>query len=633
MSGRRFALLAALSFTVMFIAVNLIANSWLRSWRIDLTENRLYSLSRGTQEVLDGLSEPVELTLYYSRDAAAESSVVQAYGARVREMLQSFAARSHGRVRFVEIDVKPFTEEEDDAVEVGIEPVQLYQNGDPIYFGLTGANAIDDRRTIGNFHPDREPFLEYEITRLIYELENPDPTRVGLITSLPIDPEQASDIGMGASPQSIFAVEMGRLLDVVTLPPDFQEIPPDVDVLAIIHPAPLTPQQAFAVDQFVLRKGRAFIALDPASMMAQRMGGGFDPFNPMPTMAQTSSTLEPLLATWGVAMTRDVVLDLEGALPINTQGPDGRMVQAPQPLFINVPSDRLDREDLTTGFLNRGINFGMAGAFTWSEREGLEATPLARTSGNTTRYQAVRALMQPSPMEVLRDWPPAGGRIETIALRLSGRVNSAFPNGPPEGAPPAADGSPPLTASATNAEIVLVADADFLADELYVLPDGPIADNASFALNAIDILGGSDALVSLRSRASSARRMEVIEQMERQAQQRIQQRQEELEAELQQTEASLADLQAQGRGSGFFTGDLGAEITSEEREELERFRARAVEVRGELRRVGRDLRGDIDRLQALVMFINLWLAPMLVAAVGLFLFWRRQRRARARTLS
>src|SRR5262245_12553122 len=141
MSGRRYALIAAFAFVIMFIAANLVANVWFRSWRLDLTENHLYSLSEGTGQVLDGLTEPVELTFYYSRDAASLAPGIQAHGARVREMLQTFAARSHGRVRFVEVNVKPFSEEEDKAVEAGVEPVRLAENADPLYFGVSGANA------------------------------------------------------------------------------------------------------------------------------------------------------------------------------------------------------------------------------------------------------------------------------------------------------------------------------------------------------------------------------------------------------------------------------------------------------------------------------------------------------------
>jgi ABC-2 type transport system permease protein len=571
---------------------------------------------------LDGLSEPLELTLYYSRDGAASAPQVQAYGARVREMLQSFAARSRGQVRFVEVNVEPFSEEEDQAQEAGVEPVRLVEGGDPFYFGLVGANAINDKRTIAFFDPQREAFVEYEITRLIYELENPDRTRVGLITSLPLDPS-AQQMQGG---QPLFASEMGRLMDVTKLAPDFTDIP-DVDVLAIIHPAPLTPAQAYAIDQFILRKGRAFIALDPASLIAQQAAGqSFDPFNPPPQQALTASNLDPLLARWGVTMTREVVLDLENALPVQAQDANGQPVNAPQPLFFRVPAAQLDREDLMTAWLQRDINFGLAGGLSWSERPGVEAHALARTSAQTMRMAAAMAMLRPTPQQVLQDWVP-GGRIETVAVRLTGTLETAFPNGPPEGAA-LLEGQQALSQSATPAQLVIVSDVDFLADDFYVGPQGAVADNASFALNAIDILGGSDALVSLRSRAPSTRRMELVERMEADAQRRIERRQQELQTELDETEQQLAELQARGRGSGFFSGDLGAELTPEERGAIDRFRERVVSVRGELRGVERDLRRDIDQLKAAVVFVNVWLAPLLIAGGGLFLFWRRQRRAK-----
>jgi len=646
MSARRYALLAALAIFIAFIAANVTASSWFRSWRLDLTENQLYSLSRGTQQTLDELSEPVELTLYYSRDAAAPLPQLTAYGARVREMLQTFAARSHGRVRFVEVDVEPFSEEEDAAVEAGIEPVRPFEGADPIYFGLTGANAIDDQRVIPLFDPQREAFLEYEITRLIFELEHPDRTNVALITSMPIDPATAADPEAGPS-QSLFATEMGRLLDVTKLEADFTEVPADTDVLAIIHPGALNERQLYAIDQFVLRRGRAFIALDPAAMRGAQTS--FDPFNPVAPIP-TASTLEPLMARWGLAMTPSVVLDGENALPVQVQDPTtGGVGQAPQPLFFSVPAEQLDREDLMTAWLRRGINFGLAGGLSWSEREGVQVLPLVRTSGETMRLPAAQALARPSPYDIAAMWPPSGGRIETIALRLTGDLETAFPDGAPAATPPveglevpspattapveAAEPVEHLARSATPAQLVVVADVDFLEDDFYVDPQsgGAAADNASFALNAIDVLGGSDALVSLRSRAPSLRRMELVDDMEADAERRIRSRQEELQLELRETEARLAELQERGRGSGFFSGDLGAELTPEENAEIESFRARVVAVRGELRRAERDLRGDIDRLQTLIVFINIWLAPLLIAAAGIFLFWRRQRRGRARS--
>lgn len=652
MSPRRFALAAAAALAVAFIAANTIANSWFRSWRLDLTQNQLYSLSRGTQQTLEALTEPVDVTLYYSRDAAAAAPQLQAYAARVREVLQTFEARSQGKIRVTEVNVEPVSDAEDAAMASGLQPRAPYQGADPIYFGLVGVNSVGAERAIAALDPAREAFLEYEITRLIYELENPDRVRVALITALPIDPSTEAPQGMGGV-AGVFASELGRTMDVTVLGPDFTSIPA-ADVLAIIHPPLLSPQQLYAVDQFILRNGRAFIALDPASLMAEQSAGA-DAFG-LPSGAQTASSLGPLLQTWGVVMTPGVVLDAENALPVNTQDPrTGQPMNAPQPLFFLVPPDGLDQDDLMTAWLARGINFGLAGTLAANDREGLEVTPLAQTSGQTMRLSAAEALARPSPFDIAAIWPQGGGRRETVALRLSGNLQSAFPEGAPAAPEAAVDGQPDeaaappapadgaaasdapaashLAASSTPAELVIVADVDFLADDFYIAPDTglPGADNAAFALNAIDILAGSDALVSLRSRAPSLRRMELVERMENDASRRIQRRYEELQAQLQETEARLAELQAHGRGSGFFAGDLGAELTDEERVEVEQFRAQAMDTRRSLRNVERDLRSDINRLKAAVLFVNIWMAPLLIAGAGVFLFWRRQRRGRARS--
>lgn len=623
MSARRFALLAAFAFLLMFIAANVIGAAWFRTWRLDLTQNQLYSLSPGTQTTLDHLSDSVELTLYYSRDAATRAPQVQAYAGRVREMLQTFAAHSHGRVRFTEVNVRPYSDQEDQAQQAGIQPVRADEGSDPIYFGLTGANAIDDKRTLPFFDPQREPFLEYEITRLIFELEHPDRTRIALITSLPMDPASAANAQGAPTGQSVFATEMGRLFNVTKLPENFTAIP-DADVLAIIQPWALSPAQLYAVDQYILRKGRAFIALDPASMVAAQSSASFNPMSAS-APANVTSSLEPLMSRWGVAMSPDVVMDLDGALPVQAQDPSGQTTNAPQPLFFAVPAAQLDRQDLMTAWLTRGVNFGLAGSLNVSPREGLQSHPLARTGSRTMHMPTQQALMRPSPYEILRDWQPEG-RVETIATRLSGALPSAYPNGPPEGGDALA---PRLARSARPAELVIVADTDFLADDFYVDPQngGAAADNASFALNAIDVLGGSDALVSLRSRAPSIRRMTLIDEMERDAQRSIQQQRDELQGQLEATERNLAAVQARGRGSGFFSGNLGAELTPEENREIEGFRREVAQVRTDLRNIERNLRSGVNSLEAWIVFVNVWLAPILVAGVGLVLFWRRQRRA------
>jgi ABC-type uncharacterized transport system involved in gliding motility auxiliary subunit len=412
-------------------------------------------------------------------------------------------------------------------------------------------------------------------------------------------------------------------MDVQKLDPSFIDIPSDVDVLAILHPYPLSPAQLYAIDQFILGKGRAFIVVDPASLVS--MQGGFDPMmGPSTTPSSSISSLEPLLSRWGVAASREVVLDLAGAMPVQVTDPTGQPRAVPQPIFFRIEPDHIDRDDLTTAWLQRGLVFGASGAFSVSQRPNVTSQVLARTSGETMRIPAEMALARPSPFELLREWVPAN-RSETVALRLSGALDTAYPSGPPPGATAAPRR---LIRSARPAEIVLVADSDFLADDFYVAPQqagATFADNGAFALNVLDLLAGSDAMVSLRSRAPSLRRMGLIDRMEAQAQARIEQRQAELQGELQRTQARLTELQSRGQGSGFFAGNLGAELTPEESAEIERFRSTLKNVQKQLRAAGRDFRADIERLQGWVTFLNVWLAPILVAMAGVLVFWRRRR--------
>jgi ABC-type uncharacterized transport system involved in gliding motility auxiliary subunit len=626
MSARRYALIVFAALAVIFLAGNVVASSWFAGARLDLTENRLYSISKGTRDTLDGLAEPVTLTFYYSRDAAAAYPQVRTYGARVRELLQTYARRSRGKVRVVEVDPVRFTEAEDEAVAAGLEPLNPEQGADPIYLGLTGANAVDEKVTIPQLAWDREPFLEYEITRLISELQNVARKKVALITALPWEPDLVSEAAGGQGGQPFVLGELARLADVQKLAADFTGIDPDVDILAIIHPWALNEQQLYVVDQFLMAKGRAFIALDPAAIMAAQAAG---PFGMPMAPPQSASSLPMFLQKWGVVIGEEVVIDRANALPIQTMGPAGQPVVMPQPLFFAIPADKLGRDDLITANLARGMNVGAPGALTWTATPGLTVTPLARTSGETMRIPAELALSRPDPAMLLRQYVPAS-RQETVAVRIAGKLASAFAAKPATVA--AAPDAKHLAGSAGEAAIVLVSDVDFLDDNFYLAgaPGGgrqALLDNATFVLNAIDQLSGADALASLRSRAPSLRRMEVVERIRNDAQAQMVETQEQLQAELAETEQGLRALEAKGQGSGFFSGNLGAELTGEERAQIEKFRARTLEVRKQLRAVERGYRTELDRLEGWLILLNVWLAPILVAGVGVYVMWRRQRRA------
>jgi ABC-2 type transport system permease protein len=602
MRPRAYALFMAAILASVFMSANMLAGIWLRGVRIDATAGHLYALSPGTRQTLAGLAEPIDLTFFYSAEAGAKYPAIRAYAARVREMLQSYAGRARGKLRLHEVEPVRFSESEDAANAAGIAPITPVAGAEPIYLGISGANAVDGRATLASLDPNREAYLEYDITRLIVELETPRTLNVAVISSLPLDPVAA---GQPGPHQPLVFSELARGARIEVLARDFTAIPDDASLLLVVQPRPLSEEQLYAVDQFVLRKGRAFFAVDPAAI-------GWDD---APGITP-SADLTALFSAWGVTLSSDALIDGQNALNVQTSDAFGRSTVAPQPLYFKIPPAQLARDDLITAALSRQINVAAPGGLTWSGKDGVTVTPLAATSSAVAHMPAAQALTRPDPRAVIGAYRPSG-KPETIALRLSGVLPSAFAGRPGQ-----------LAKSAGTAQIVIVADSDFLNDGFYVGENGaPFADNAAFALNAVDMLAGSDALVSLRSRAPSRRPLTAIEAMQGAAGARLATTQTKLRQQLADAEQRLAALQERGGQPGPFRGDLGQELGAAEREAVDRFRAQAMQVRGELRAVERDFRRDIDQLEARVKFLDVWLIPLLLAGAALFVSWRRARLA------
>lgn len=626
MPRRPFLVLASFFAFLIFAGLNIAAQSWLSTARLDFTENRLYTLSDGTREVAASLAEPVDLTFVFSRRLAAEYPVMRTYGARVRELLAEIAAKSGGDVRVREVDPSPFSAEEDDAIAAGLSSAPT-SDGDPLYLGVIGRNSVDDEIIIPFLGPERETLLEYDLARLIAQLDDPQPPRVGVLSSLP----GLQGRGMEADAYYVLR-EMARSFEIVPITDDFDRLPDDVDVLLLAHPPELSDAQLFQIDQFILRTGRAFFALDPASKASLATRG---------RLGQLRSDLAPLDESLGVRLAPEVLVDRDLALPVELIE-NGRRVVAPQPLFIASPPANVSDEDPITADLSRAVHFGLAGRLIAEPPFGAAVETLIASSPSAAPLEARAAAREPPPADVFADYVEYGA-VQKLAVRLSGELRTAFPDGPPPADIPddpvlaelalanAVD-TPVLTVSATPAEIIFIADADFFDDGFYVNPtgDAPVADNAAFILNALDNLTGDAALAGLRSRAPSARPMARVETMRAEARERLYAEQASLEARLTETETALADLRARGAGSDFFAGDLSADLTDAERGEIARFRTEALDIRERLRLVEGEFRADIDKLAGRLALLNIWAPPFLVLVLWVVMLQIRARR-RAQT--
>ncbi|PWE18545.1 hypothetical protein DDZ18_02775 [Marinicauda salina] len=611
MSHARFAAVVIAAVIVLFAGGNLISDVLLRGVRADFTERGLYALSPGARTVIDRLDEPVDLTFYYSRTEAARYPGLRAYAARVRELLRTMTARSRGMIRLDEVDPEPFSEAEDAAITAGLEPISGDAGG-RIFFGLVGRNAVDDERMIGFFDPADEARLEYELVRVIAQLERARIPSIAVISDLPFEPD-----GEGDSANPVID-ELAGAFDVRWLDAGFEAIP-DVDALFLLHPPPLSEGQTYLVDQFALSRGRVLVAVDPLAHVALKPG----PDGVPPVQAQRASDLPRLLAAWGVRYDPTVaVMDRAHGLPVQVVE-DGRARTRAYPLWFAAPPAGLSAESPATAALARGINFGSPGLLTPAEGADTAFEPLVRTSPDGARLDVDIAAGSPGPAELLAGYAPDDDAPLTLAARVSGALSTAYPDGPPAGEI-AFEPSDHLSASAGPGEVVVIADADWL-DPAYYLRSDPVdggrivADNPALALNLADRLAGDPALVSLRSRSSSARPMTRVEALRAEAEARYLEVQRELEAELEAARERLEELNAAGESSV-----LGG-ASRDEAAEAEQLRARMVEARARLREVERGFRREIDALERALVFWTMWAPPLGVALLGaIFLFLRRR---------
>ena len=624
-TGRAWAPVAALLMICVFVLANLALQPRLAGARMDFTQRGLFTLSPATKDTLAGLAEPIDLTFIYSRRVGQDYPRIRAHAARVREMLDAYASASRGRLRVRYVDATPFSEAEDEALAAGLIAVPS-QSGDPLYFGLIGQNSVDDQRIVAFFAPEQESTLEYDLTRMIARLDDPAPARIGLLTALQ---------GLqGDGRETGYAVlrDMSRSYALERIDPEFASLPAGLDALIIAHAEPLSDYQAWLVDQFALRTGRLVWIVDPAAKVAA--GGSIFDLDPTPQ----SSDLGRFARHWGISLSQDAVADAGNALPVQTVSPDGRSAILGQPLFIAATPATMSRADPITSELDRSVHFGAPGALELTSDSPLTGEALITTGPAPSYIPAEQAAGDMTPAEVIAAYDTLGAPL-TLAMRVSGELTTAFP----DGAPPLPMTGDPVTDELLQAEaqdapahiarsekpatMVVIADADFLDDGFYINPNGGavIADNGAFLLNAVDALTGVDGLLSLRSRAESRRPMTLVEEMRAEAETEFLEEQMRLEDQLADTEAELGALEAELRESTALLGDFEVGLSGESRARLQELRSEIVETRDRLRSIERDFRRGIDGLEGMLKLINIWGGAVLAVLLGLVIWWRGRR--------
>jgi len=655
---------------VAFILFNLLVQRSFTGLRWDLTENQLYTLSEGSKSILAKLDKEIELTFYLSEEITKDLPALRAYARRVQELLQEFEQAADGKLVLRVVDPKPFSEQEDEANLAGLQAVPVGTANDSLFFGLVGqlkepetddeANPFDGESPLPKveiipfFQPDKEQYLEYTLSQLIFNLNREAPPLVGIISALNVN-GGVDIMRRTQQPPWMFMQFVEQLFDVEFIDTPTEKIDDNVDVLLLIHPKNLAEQTLFAIDQFALQGGRVVVFVDPVAeqdLPMQMMADG-QPGN---------SDLAPLLNQWGVKLREEAVLgDFQNSLVVGV-GPQRQPVRHIG--MISIGQDDMAVEDIVLSGLET-INFSSVGILDKVEeaRETV-VTPLVLSSTESNVLEAIRFGGLSNPQDLLVDFEPSGERY-MLAARIEGKANTAYPQGievEEEASKEEADideasaagdnagveseagneageeAAPelvmrtilPKAESTEDLNVVVVADTDVLGDRLWVQVQeffgqriaSPWANNGDLLVNILDNLSGNADLIDIRSRGQYSRPFEVVETLRREAEANFADQQKELEASLQETEARLSELQQLRQG------DDNAMLSPEQEQALLSFQQEKLKIRKALREVQRGLDQNIENLGSKLKLINIGLVPLLLTVAALvFAYWRRRQKA------
>ena len=627
---------------VVFLLIGLVLVNYLASSipvRIDATGESIYSLSAGTKAMLGKIEEPVVLDLYFSSNASGLPIRYKNYAARVEEMLRQYVRASRGKLTLNVINPRPDTPDEEKATAAGLTPQVSQQGGEPFFFGLVVTQA-DQQKNVPAFVPDREQFLEYDLSKLVYSVQQLDKRKLGLLTSLPLqgtDPQQMQMMMMmrqQPQPSQMIMGELEQSFQIIKVEATATELPAGLDALMIAHPENVTPKLQFAIDQFLLGGKPVFLAVDPASQhfkrqsnpQQQMMGGGAQ---------NVSSDLPTLLSAYGIQYDpQKVVGDLENATEVRT----GPTTTARYPIWLRLRGkEAFNQKSLTTAQLNSAM-FIESGSLAKKEGASITFTSLVETSAQAGEIPSMM-LQFAQPDDVAKQITPSGKK--TIAALVTGKFKTAFPNGAPVDEKPADDpakkdekkkeepkpAADSLKESKTTSTLFVVADTDWLFDDYSVQKYNffgqtaaqPINDNMAFAANTLEFLGGSQDLISIRGKGSSMREFTVVRKMEAAAQKQYQSKLTELDTRLADVQKKLSEIQGKkGEGNRLVA-------TPEMSKAIEDFQKQQATIRGERREIRRRLREDIDALENKLLVINLLATPLLVGVFGLWFYRSRKK--------
>ncbi len=586
----RFSILFAV---VIFLCVNIITKNVFNSSRIDFTEKKLYSLSNSTIDLLKNLNEPIHVRLFVSGNLVKEVPQLSTYANRVETILKSYSDISNGKITLEIIDPKPFSDEEDRAVGMGINSFSATEMSDALYFGLAATNSTTGQKNIPIFSPERETFLEYDLSSLISELSQIQKPVISILDNLGL----MADSRIGKPEQQIMK-QMNEMFKVEMVSESDNKLNENTKVLMIIHPKFLSDETLYMIDQWVLKGGSTLIFLDPYAETEVSRQPGMPPMNPR-------SDLKKLLDTWGIKFdNKKTVLDSEFGFRI-TRNINGRDIQVTNYPWLNIRGGGLNKNEDTLSNLST-IVMTTAGSLEKANKDTV-FEPIITTSKKSGIADAQKA---GDPKNDPRDFLPSI-KSDNDNLILAGwiktNLNSSFSK---------KDGQ--LLKSQNKSNILLVSDADMLMDRNWLTQRGAFANNGDFVLNVVEQMVGGNALSDLRGKSTSWRPFDKIIELEKIAEEKFLLEEQRLAKKLTEMENKIRDLTQ--------NNDDNSDVLSPETiDAIDGFKAEMMSTRSQLRSVKFDLRRDVESLKRWVIALNVAIIPIIFAGLALFISLRRKK--------
>ena len=632
-----------IAMALTLIAFNVIASAL--KTRVDLTKERAYTLSAGTKAILGKLDTPVKVRFYCTQteNSTPDTVYLKSYAKRVEDLLGEYKQAGHGKLTIEKYDPQPDSDAEDSARLDGIEG-QTLRNGDRFYMGLA-ISLLDEKQAIPFLDPNRERLLEYDLSRAISRVITPEKPVVGIMSPLPVFgmPSNPMMARMGQQGQQPWVIvnELKNDFNVRRVAMDVDKIDDDVKVLMVIHPREISDKAQYAIDQFVLRGGKLIAFLDPLPMVDTKEQNQM--FGNIPN---SGSSLDKLLKAWGLSLeSSKVVADMNFKMQIG--GRNGQPQEAPA--VLSITPEGINKDDIVTSQIDN-LWLPFAGAFTGTPAAGLKETVLLKS---TTDSQLVDGFMANlSGQNVIKEFKPSGTAY-TLALRLTGKFKTAFPNGKPEDKKEdekkdadkkEGDKKPEEKASEKKPDdslkegkqentVILVGDADMLFDNVALrqipTPFGTISQamngNLNFAQNAVEQLTGDNNLIAVRSRATQNRPFTRIKKMEAAANDKFRNEIKRLEESASEAQRKINELQQQKKDK-----DQRFILSPEQTAELAKLRKEEAESRKRLKQVQKDFRKEVVSLQTTVKWANILAIPAAVTLSGIVIAVAKRRKTSAK---